>query len=303
MSSIKLANVTKYFQKQPALREVSFTIPSGQRVAIVGPSGSGKSTLLRLIAGLESVSSGTIYLEQAEANAIPPPQRHVSLLFQQNSLYPHLNVQDNINFAKPKDSSAQGWVERFEALSRWLEIDSLKKRMHHKSYGGEQQRVALVRALIRNQKIQLLDEPLSHLDRRLARLVQHKILEAQRKYAFTLLYVTHDLDEAFSFADRMIVLDSGTLIQADSLEETLKNPSPFVRSFLELETLCQSHGFYFDEPNQTRLTIDSLEFRLKTSTIEPSIREDKTSTTGKQDRYRAECRVRLLDWKANEGNK
>jgi len=303
MSSIELANVTKYFQKHPALRDISFSIPSGQRVAIVGPSGSGKSTLLRLIAGLESVTSGTIYLEQKEANTIPPPQRHVSLLFQQNSLYPHLNVRDNINFAKPKDSSAQDWMERFEALSDWMEIDSLRTRMPHQLSGGEQQRVALVRAMIRNPKILLLDEPLSHLDRRLARTVQDKILEAQRKYAMTLVYVTHDIDEALSFADQMIVLDSGTLIQADSLEETLKNPSPFVRSFLELETLCQSHGFYFDEPNQTRVTIESLEFRLKTSAIESSIREDKTSTTGKQDLCRAECRVRLLNWKANEGNK
>lgn len=303
MSSIKLANVTKYFQKYPAIRDISFTIPSGQRVAIVGPSGSGKSTLLRLIAGLESVSSGTIYLDQQEANTLPPLQRQVSLLFQQKSLYPHLNVQDNINFAKPKDSSAQGWMERFEALCGWMEIDSLRTRMPHQLSGGEQQRVALVRALIRNPKILLLDEPLSHLDRRLARLVQDKILEAQRKYGMTLLYVTHDLDEALSFADRMIVLDSGTLIQADSLGETLKNPSPFVRSFLELETLCQVHGLCFDESSQTRLRIESLEFRLKTTAIESSLRADKTSPTEKLDRYRAECQVRLLNWKANEGSK
>lgn len=296
MTSIELKSVTKNFGHHPALQNVDLCIASGEKIAIVGPSGSGKSTLLRIIAGLEHVTSGVVYLNGTDATHIQPHQRSTGMLFQQASLYPHLSVEENIHFAKPKDSAVQQWMKHFEDLVAWMELAPLLKRMPQQLSGGEQQRVALARALIRSPKILLLDEPLSHLDRRLSRVVQNLILAAQNRYAITMLYVTHDLDEALSFADRLIVVHQGKIIQTGSPADLTEHALPFVREFLDLDHQCQVTGEYQLNDQQVVVEVPSIRFTfsgdsLKQQTMRPF---DRHSATQESAQRIVECRVRIL---------
>ena len=299
MTSIELKSVTKKFGHQPALKDVNANIDSGEKIAILGPSGSGKSTLLRIIAGLELATSGTIYLNGLEATDIQPHQRSIGMLFQRDSLYPHLSVEENIHFAKPKDSKAQQWMEHFEELVSWMELSPLLKRMPQQLSGGEQQRVALARALVRRPKILLLDEPLSHLDRRLSRLVQNLILAAQRRYAITMLYVTHDLDDALSFADRVIVLHQGELIEVDSPAKLTESVLPFVREFLDLDRQRQVVGECRLDNGQVSVNIPSISFEFSAESTKLTLDPFGLKAAKEQSAQgRVECRVRLLNWHA-----
>lgn len=298
MTSIELRSVSKSFSGQDALKNVSLQIRSGERVAIIGPSGSGKSTLLRLVAGLEPTTSGSLNLGKADAATIPPQQRNIGMLFQQESLYPHMSVAENIRFAKPKPADVESWKKRFDELVVWMELESLLHRMPQQLSGGEQQRVALARALIRNPSILLLDEPLSHLDRRLSRAVQSQILAAQSRFNITMLYVTHDLDEALAFADRLVVLHQGELVQLGTPQELLANPTPFVSDFLDIERYRQSYGECVRREGNLSIHLQPLEFRLTAenegvgSNNANSSIKDKPATPEK-----VLCHVRLLSWK------
>lgn len=300
MTSIELRSVSKSFSGQYALKNVSLQIKSGERVAIIGPSGSGKSTLLRLVAGLEPTTSGSLNLGAVNAATIPPQQRNIGMLFQQESLYPHMSVAENIRFAKPKPADVDSWKQRFDELVAWMELESLLHRMPQQLSGGEQQRVALARALIRSPSILLLDEPLSHLDRRLSRAVQNQILAAQSRFNITMLYVTHDLDEALAFADRLVVLHQGELVQIGTPEELLTNPTPFVRDFLDLELYSQVHGDCARREDNLSIHLQPMEFRITAengrdaNAASNGPKKDMAATTEK-----VLCHVRLLSWKAS----
>lgn len=298
MTSIELRSVSKSFSGQYALKNVSLQIRSGERVAVIGPSGSGKSTLLRLVAGLEPTTSGYLNLGTADAATIPPQQRNIGMLFQQESLYPHMSVAENIRFAKPKPADVESWKKRFDELVAWMELESLLHRMPQQLSGGEQQRVALARALIRSPRILLLDEPLSHLDRRLSRAVQNQILAAQSRFNITMLYVTHDLDEALAFADRLVVLHQGELVQLGTPQELLANPTPFVRDFLDLERYSQSYGECWRSDGNVSIHLQPLEFRLTAENESAGSTNSNSSTKDKAvPTEKILCHVRLLNWK------
>lgn len=298
MTSIELKSLTKKFQRHTALSDISFRVTAGERLAIVGPSGSGKSTLMRVIAGLESPTSGSLWLDGQDAQQVPPHERNMGMLFQNNSLYPHLTVEENIHFARSKKTNASDWKILFEELVSWLELGSLLQRMPDHLSGGEQQRVALARALIRRPKTLLLDEPLTHLDRRLSQRVQDNILAAQQRYKITLLYVTHDIEAALSFADRILVLHQGELVQIDTADALAREGEPFVREYLELDRQCVSQGAVSRQANKVSVTVPNIQFDLAplSETMGP-ISKATENASGDSHNQHVTCRIKLLDWK------
>jgi multiple sugar transport system ATP-binding protein len=257
MAEVALADVTKVYPNGTrALDRFNLSVRDGERVVIVGPSGSGKSTALRLIAGLESVTSGTISIAGRVVNAVSPRDRDVALVFQRPSLYPHLTVRGNLEFGL-KLRQHNSWPvrlfhrffqpallteerkldaerhQRVEDAARLLELTDLLETLPRQLSGGEQQRVALGRALVRRPAVFLFDEPLSNLDPRLRTDLRRELHLLQRRVQATMIYVTHDQTEAMSLGERVVVLDRGVVQQADRPEVLYERPcNRFVAGFI-----------------------------------------------------------------------
>ena len=299
MSTIRLHEVSKKFGRHVALDRISLQIQAGDFVAIVGRSGSGKSTLLRLIAGLAYVTAGEIYLDEQNATLWEPSRRNMGIMFQYDSLYPHLTVRENLNFAKPKNAGSK-WDSQLQDLIDWMEIESLLQRMPAEVSGGELQRVALARALIRTPRVLLLDEPLSHLDNRLKARVLQKIIEAHQKFSMTMLYVTHDIDEALAVANRIVVLDEGRLVQFATTAEIYSQPEPFVREFFELDRICIRDAVPRKHLGQTTIHLNDVEIPLDAQS-RMFVGTESAKTELAEETLEVVCRVRLVDWKRKKG--
>lgn len=202
-----------------ALDEINLEVNSGELLVLFGPSGSGKSTLIRLVAGLEVPTSGTVWIGQEDATAKPPHERGVGLVHQRAVLYPHLSVMDNLRFGghRPLD-------ERIDTISRLLGIEELLGRRPGELSGGQLQRASLGRALVRQPRVLLLDEPFGSLDGPLRWELQRELHLLQRQLAATMILVTHEQAEALVLADRLAVLDRGRLVQIGSPGEVLHQP-------------------------------------------------------------------------------
>lgn len=220
MASLKLANLSCVFQSPHgpvrAVDDLSLDVADGELVALVGPSGSGKSTTLRLIAGLETPTSGTIEAGGRILNQLPPRDRNIAMVFQSYALYPHMTVRENLGFgprvARVPESQREQEVTR---VAERLGLTKLLDRMPHQLSGGEQQRVALGRAMIRKPQLFLMDEPLASLDPSLRVAARSEIKRLQRELATSMIYVTHDQEEAMTLADRIGILNHGRLQQFD----------------------------------------------------------------------------------------
>lgn len=233
MTSITFDNVSKSYDKVTPLRSVSFTIEPGEFFVLVGPSGSGKSTLLRMIAGLESVTDGSLLFDGERMNDVEARKRDVGMVFQNYALYPHLSVAQNLGFPLSVRKVAKAEIEaRVGEVARMLDITSLLDRKPKQLSGGQRQRVALGRAIIRKPRVFLFDEPLSNLDAQLRTHMRAEIRALQRRLGVTSVYVTHDQVEAMTMSDRMAILNEGTLQQVGTPREIYDNPAtPFVASF------------------------------------------------------------------------
>ncbi|MBS1562084.1 MAG: ATP-binding cassette domain-containing protein [Bacteroidetes bacterium] len=233
MTSITFDNVSKSYDKVTPLRSVSFTIEPGEFFVLVGPSGSGKSTLLRMIAGLESVTDGSLLFDGERMNDVEARKRDVGMVFQNYALYPHLSVAQNLGFPLSVRKVAKAEIEtRVGEVARMLDITSLLERKPKQLSGGQRQRVALGRAIIRKPRVFLFDEPLSNLDAQLRTHMRAEIRALQRRLGVTSVYVTHDQVEAMTMSDRMAILNEGTLQQVGTPREIYDNPAtPFVASF------------------------------------------------------------------------
>ena len=203
-------------------------------MVLLGPSGCGKTTVLRCIAGLTDITGGEIYIGGELMNKIPPKDRDVAMVFQNYSLYPHMNVYNNIAFPlKMRKVHKDKINESVHRIARLLNIDSLLDRKPKEISGGQMQRVALGRALVREPKIFLMDEPLSNLDAKLRTEMRVEIKKLQEKVGITTLYITHDQAEAMSMADNVGIMDSGKLLQLDSPQKVYTEPANrFVASFI-----------------------------------------------------------------------
>jgi multiple sugar transport system ATP-binding protein len=234
LTTLSIRNLTKKYGHLTALEDFSLEISSGEFMVLLGPSGCGKTTVLRCIAGLTDITSGEIYIGNELVNKIPPKDRDVAMVFQNYSLYPHMNVYDNIAFPlKMRKVRKDKINESVHKIARLLNIDNLLDRKPKEISGGQMQRVALGRALVREPKIFLMDEPLSNLDAKLRTEMRVEIKKLQEKVGVTTLYITHDQAEAMSMADNVGVMDSGKLLQIDSPQKVYTDPANrFVANFI-----------------------------------------------------------------------
>ncbi len=233
MTRITFDHVTKSYDSVQPLTDVSFTIEPGEFFVLVGPSGCGKSTLLRMIAGLESITKGTLSFDNVPMNTVEPRQRDVGMVFQNYALYPHLTVFENLAFPLAiRKESRESIAARVHEVAEILNLSSLLERRPKQLSGGQRQRVAVGRAIIRKPRVFLFDEPLSNLDAQLRAHMRTEIRALQRNLGVTTVYVTHDQVEAMTMSDRMAILNEGVLQQVGSPAEIYDNPAtPFVASF------------------------------------------------------------------------
>ncbi|KAM3115123.1 ABC transporter ATP-binding protein [Phormidesmis sp. 146-33] len=234
MASVRLDGITRRFSKSVAIADITFEVPDGQFWVLVGPSGCGKSTVLRTIAGLESATSGNLYIGETLVNQVPARQRDVAMVFQNYALYPHMTVAENIAFGlKMRQIDFKTQQERIETVARILEISHLLDRKPRQLSGGQQQRVALGRAIARQPQVFLLDEPLSNLDAQLRDGTRSELKQLHQRVGITTIYVTHDQVEAMTLADHIVILDRGTIQQIGDPQEIYALPqNRMVATFL-----------------------------------------------------------------------
>jgi len=226
LSDIRLESVTRHWGPVVAVDDVSFHVPEGSLMVLLGPSGCGKSTTLRLIAGLETVTSGRIFISDRDVTGLPPSQRHLAMVFQSYALFPHLNVRENILFGlKVRKVKKDEQTRRLSRAADILGLGDLLDRKPSALSGGQQQRVALGRALVAEASVCLMDEPLSNLDAKLRQEMRREIRSLQLSLGITMVYVTHDQTEAMSMADRIILMQGGRIVQNGTPAELYSRPA------------------------------------------------------------------------------
>jgi sn-glycerol 3-phosphate transport system ATP-binding protein len=232
---VALRNVSKvYAGGVAAVRDVTFTIPDGHLCVLVGPSGCGKSTLLRMVAGLETVTSGEVALGGEVVNAREPAERDIAMVFQNYALYPHMSVYDNMAYGLRNRRMPKPEIDkRVREAANTLELAALLDRKPRALSGGQRQRVAMGRAIVRQPKAFLFDEPLSNLDAKLRVSMRVEIRKLQRAFATTSIYVTHDQLEAMTLADLLVVMNGGRVEQIGAPLEVYEKPATtFVATFI-----------------------------------------------------------------------
>jgi multiple sugar transport system ATP-binding protein len=231
---IRLDSVTKHYGDLVAVEDVSLAVDPGELLVLLGPSGCGKTTTLRMIAGLETVTSGTVTIGSQDVTEVLPQNRDVSMVFQNYALYPHKNVRENLRFPLGKmDLSGEEKERRIEAVARLLEITDLLEKDPDQLSGGQKQRVAVGRTIVREPRVFLMDEPLSNLDAELRVQTRAELHSLQRRLGTTTVYVTHDQEEALSIADRIVIMNDGEIEQVGTPEEVYADPeNEFVAEFL-----------------------------------------------------------------------
>jgi multiple sugar transport system ATP-binding protein len=228
MAEVALRGLSKAFGRTQAVRELSLTVADGEFVVLLGPTGAGKTTTLRLIAGIEAADAGEIAIGGARVERLAPSERDVSFVFQQYSLYPHLTVRENLAFPLKAPGRGMGAAEigaRVAEVARLVRIEHKLDNRATRLSGGEMQRVAIGRALVRRPNIYLMDEPLSSLDAKLRAEMRVELKHIQRDLGATILYVTHDQTEAMTMADRIGILEAGRLVQIGTPREVYENPA------------------------------------------------------------------------------
>ena len=226
MSSITLKGVTKVYEKEPVVENLNLAIKDGSFTVLVGPSGCGKSTILRMIAGLEKVTGGDIFLGDRRINDIAPGKRNIAMVFQNYALYPSMTVRRNIEFGLENKKIPKTEIEKRTAqVAETVGLTSYLDRLPANLSGGQRQRVALARAMVKNPSVFLMDEPLSNLDAKLRTQMRVELINMHKKMRTTFVYVTHDQTEAMSMADDIVLLRNGKIIQQSSPWELYHNPN------------------------------------------------------------------------------
>ena len=234
MAQVELRNVNKSFGKTEVIHNVDLEIERGEFVVFVGPSGCGKSTLLRLIAGLETLSSGEIIIADMPVKDLPPSKRGIAMVFQSYALYPHMTVFNNMAFSLNLQGMTKNEIkDRVDSAAKILQMEHLLERRPAALSGGQRQRVAIGRAIVRNPEVFLFDEPLSNLDAALRHDTRVEIAKLHNQLGATTIYVTHDQVEAMTLADKIVVLKDGEVMQVGSPMDLFNNPAnEFVAGFL-----------------------------------------------------------------------
>ncbi|HEX6626374.1 MAG TPA: sn-glycerol-3-phosphate ABC transporter ATP-binding protein UgpC [Gemmatimonadaceae bacterium] len=237
MARVKLEGVRKIYTEGPhqvAVDRVDLDVHDGEFVVLVGPSGCGKSTTLRMIAGLESISAGTVTIGDHVVNDVPPKARDIAMVFQNYALYPHMSVRENLGFAlKLRNMSSADIDRRVQSAAATLGLDQYLDRKPRNLSGGQRQRVALGRAIVRQPKVFLFDEPLSNLDAQMRVSMRREIARLHQELKVTMIYVTHDQVEAMTLGDRIVVMNKGHVMQIDTPIHLYERPlNRFVAGFI-----------------------------------------------------------------------
>jgi len=234
MATVSLDSVRKSFGDREVVHGVTCDIADGELVVVVGPSGCGKSTLLRMVAGLETVTAGTVAIDGRVMNGVEPKDRDIAMVFQNYALYPHMSVYDNMAYGLRMRRMSRAEIKsRVGRAAEILQLDGLLQRKPRQLSGGQRQRVAMGRAIVRDPKVFLFDEPLSNLDAQLRVQMRVEIKRLQQELATTSLYVTHDQVEAMTLADRLIVMNAGNVDQIGRPLDLYERPATaFVAGFI-----------------------------------------------------------------------
>ena len=231
---VKLERIRKSFDGKDVISDLNLTIKDGEFLTLLGPSGCGKTTVLRLIAGLESVDSGHIHLENQDITEVPAEDRHVNTVFQSYALFPHMTVFENVAFGLRMQKTPAGEIPpRVNEALKMVQLEEFAQRKPHQLSGGQQQRVAIARAVVNKPRLLLLDESLSALDYKLRKQMQNELKALQRKLGITFVFVTHDQEEALTMSDRIVVMRAGKIEQDGTPREIYEEPKNlFVASFI-----------------------------------------------------------------------
>ena len=231
---IKIDGITKTFGRFTAVDQVDLEIFRGELFCLLGASGCGKTTLLRILAGLETPTSGKIWIDGVDITQMPAYERPVNMMFQSYALFPHMNVAQNVAYGLKRDGIPKEEIsERVDQILTMVELSAFAKRKPHQLSGGERQRVALARALVKRPKVLLLDEPLAALDKRLREQTQFELMRIQEQLGVTFIVVTHDQEEAMTLSTRIAVMDEGRFIQVGPPTDLYENPdNRFIASFI-----------------------------------------------------------------------
>ncbi len=241
MALLEIKDITKTYQEQPLLDKISFSVEDEETICLLGPSGGGKSTILRIIAGLETAEKGQVIWQGRDISGVPPFQRHFGLMFQDYALFPHMSVRENVAFGLRMQRQEKNKIEVSvkEAL-KLVNLESFANRRVTDLSGGEQQRVALARALAPRPRLLMLDEPLGALDRTLREKLGDELRGLLRLMKIPAIYVTHDQQEAFTIADRVLVLHNGKIVQTGTPKEVYSRPaSPWLAAFFGMDNQIQ----------------------------------------------------------------
>ena len=234
MAILKVKNLNKNFGKVKAVQDVTFEATEGKVLSLLGPSGCGKTTTLRCIAGFENPDRGEIYLDDRKITYVPPEKRGIGMIFQNYALWPHMTVYGNLAFGLQIRKVPKPEIEkRIKKVLSMVQLDGYENRYPRQMSGGQQQRIAMARALVFEPEIMLLDEPLSNLDAQLREEMRFEFTELQRKLGITAIYVTHDQAEALVISDKIVILDQGKIVQSGPPKEIYSNPkNKFVAGFI-----------------------------------------------------------------------
>ncbi len=280
--AIRFENVSKCFGDGVAVDKVSFTIEAGTLVTLLGPSGCGKTTTLRMIAGLETPTSGHIFIGDEDVTSRSANERDVSMVFQSYALFPHMSVFENVEYGLKVQRIAKAVrTERAQAALATVGLHGMSARYPSQLSGGQQQRVAVARALVLEPSVLLFDEPLSNLDAKLRRQMREEIRELQQRLKLTAVYVTHDQSEAMAVSDEVIVMNKAVIVQAGSPLEIYQSPSSsFVAGFMgdanhvQGQLLDMSAGERVLEMGSIRLPMTQATAQAQAGAVDVAIRPE-----------------------------
>ncbi|QQE66113.1 glycerol-3-phosphate ABC transporter ATP-binding protein [Leptolyngbya sp. BL0902] len=252
MASVRFESVTKRYGDGVALRELDMTVNDGEFLVFVGPSGCGKTTTLRLLAGLETATSGHLYIGDRSVDTLPSKDRDIAMVFQSYALYPHMTVAENMAFSLELQGLSRGEIQqRVQRAAQQMGLETLLQRKPKELSGGQRQRVAVCRAIVRNPAVFLMDEPLSNLDAQLRGQARAEISQLHRDLGTTVIYVTHDQVEAMTMGTRIAVLNQGVLQQVDTPQAIYSTPkNKFVAGFMGSPAMNFAEGVLINRDDQ-----------------------------------------------------
>jgi multiple sugar transport system ATP-binding protein len=264
MKTLKIEDLSKNFGSTEVLRKINLEIDEGNFLVLLGPSGCGKSTLLNIIAGLETINEGNVFIDDYNVSKVEPKDRNIAMVFQSYALYPSMNVRENMIFGlKQAKTSKEKIEQQLEKVSKFLQVDQLLERKPSQLSGGQRQRVAIGRALVREPRIFLFDEPLSNLDAKLRVEMRREIKKLHQQLKTTVVYVTHDQTEAMSLGTRIAIMNHGVIQQNETPEIIYNKPSnTFVADFIGSPSMNLIKGSLKENSGEIFFTANGSNFEI-----------------------------------------